>query len=292
MAVWLEGAMNWRFTEAEVMTFYMIVTNGLEGDTRFVGDTAGDVELIRGLLLGAGGCDPSPPPPDAPLYCPGDECYSQGGVFAFVDPRPNNGAPSPPFPPKFIRSALLWPGATQQRAGSRPMKPLHELTDDDHVRNMLDGADHGLLDRLGETDDAWSLGEVQLAKRLPFFRFGGPPPAECEFASLNTFCRFEALSFALDQRARGFAVWLQTGPRNERSLSLHNRGLCGWVRADREVDVKRWIWSLNDVIEALLVKQQASLEGLTREAHSELLTASLREARVLFGDVNGPGQRR
>jgi len=97
VALWFEGAITGSYNDEMAMLLYVLIANGLDGDVRVAGDTPGDVELIRGLLLGAGSCAAIDPPTDAALYRPGDECYRQHAeARAFVDPRPRNGEPSPP----------------------------------------------------------------------------------------------------------------------------------------------------------------------------------------------------
>lgn len=65
--------------------------NGLDGDVRIEAETAEGVQMMRGLVLGVGGCTRiAPPGPDeGSLYQEGDECYRQHETArVFLDPRP------------------------------------------------------------------------------------------------------------------------------------------------------------------------------------------------------------
>ncbi len=175
-------------------------------------------------------------------------------------------------------------------------KPFEQMTDEDHVRFMLDGGDRGLIDRLHETDDVWTFGGgVQLAKAYPVLRFGDPD-GKGEFVPLSSHCRFELTPFSLaDTGASGFALWLQTGPRDETSPSLRNRSLCGWVPPDREAEAKAWAAHLNEAIREHVAKQQAAWNALTDEQREQAINEARFEASVRFLERVGipmPGRKK
>ena len=63
--------------EQSLQLLVLLFGNGLEGDVRLEGETADAVEVLRGLTLKVGSCNPIDPPTDSPLYQPGDECFRQ-----------------------------------------------------------------------------------------------------------------------------------------------------------------------------------------------------------------------
>jgi hypothetical protein len=82
--------------------YYLLFANGLDWQTRIVGDTPEALDVARGLARGAGSCQRVEPgkcltselKEGTCLYREGDECYLQGevatGSYAclFIDPRP------------------------------------------------------------------------------------------------------------------------------------------------------------------------------------------------------------
>jgi hypothetical protein len=161
-------------------------------------------------------------------------------------------------------------------------KSRDEMTDDDHIRYMLDGTDRGLIEDLWEAPDGWTFGGgVWLSKEYPLLKFdtSGRP----DLLPLSRHCHFEARSFHLaDTGAQGVVLWLQTGPRDERSPSIKNRTLCGWVRLEREVEARKWVWFLNDVIEAHVAKQEARWNALTDAERADLINEIRFESSVRF----------
>lgn len=163
-------------------------------------------------------------------------------------------------------------------------------TDEDHIRYMLDGGDRGLIDHLWEMDDAWGFGgSVWLAKEQPVMKFGGPSPSESdEFVPLSSHYQFHATPFHLtDTGTRGTAIWLQTGPRDERSSSLDNRVLCGWVRPEREPDARKWVAFLNGLMASHLARRQAEWDALTDDQRAEATNAARFEESVRFFERMG-----
>jgi hypothetical protein len=164
-------------------------------------------------------------------------------------------------------------------------KSLAEMTDDDHIRYMLDGGDRGLIERLWETKDAWTFGGgVWIGKEHPLIKFDARRPSEKpDFLPLSRHCQFEARSFHLhDTGAHGVVIWLQTGPRDEGSPSLKNRTLCGWVPLEREVEARTWVWVLNDLIESHVAKQEADWSSLTDAQRTALINDAHFESGVRF----------
>ena len=169
-------------------------------------------------------------------------------------------------------------------------KNIDEMTDDDHVRYMLDGGDRGLIAHLWEMQDAWGFGGgVWLAKEQPLIKYGGPSPSKKdEFVPVSAHCRFEAIPFHLaDIGARGLAIWFQTGPRDERSSSLDNRTLCGWVRPEQEDDAKKWVRFLNGLIASHIARRQAAWDALTEEQRADAISAAHFEASFRFFEQLG-----
>ncbi len=162
-------------------------------------------------------------------------------------------------------------------------KSLDDMTDDDHIRYMLDGSDRGLIENLWESPNAWTFGGgVWIGKEDPRIMFDPRTPSgKPDFLPLNRHCRFEVSSFHLaETAAQGVVLWLQTGPRDEGSPSIKNRTLCGWVRLEREVEARKWVWFLNDLIETHLAKQEAHWNSLTDAQRAELLDDARFESSV------------
>jgi hypothetical protein len=174
-------------------------------------------------------------------------------------------------------------------------KPRDQMTDEDHIRYMLDGGDRGIIEKLWEMKDSWGFGGgVWLAKEHPLVKFGvAGPSKKDEFLPLNASCRFEATPFHLaDTGARGLAVWFQWGPRDERSCSLDNRTLCGWVRPEREADVTEWLRFLNELVAAHIAKRQAAWDAMTDEQRQDAISAAHFEAsRLAFERLGIPMPR-
>jgi hypothetical protein len=126
-----------------------------------------------------------------------------------------------------------------------------DMTDEDHVRYMLDGGERGLIERLWETKDAWGFGgSLWIAKEHPVFKDGPMRGETGDITRLTSHNRFEKTKFHLaDTGARGWALWFLRGPRDASSGSLDNRSLCGWVPLDRENELSGWLDFLNGLIE-------------------------------------------
>lgn len=162
-------------------------------------------------------------------------------------------------------------------------KSLDDMTDDDHIRYMLDGSDRGLIENLWESPNAWTFGGgVWIGKEDPRIMFDPRTPSgQPDFLPLNRHCRFDVSSFLLAETgAQGVVLWLQTGPRDTGSPSIKNRTLCGWVRLEREVEARKWAWFLNDLIEAHVAKQEAHWNSLTDAQREELINDARFESSV------------
>ena len=155
------------------------------------------------------------------------------------------------------------------------------MTDQDHIRYMLDGSDRGRVTKLWEAPDAWGFGGgLWLAKEHPMVKLGAREASDKdEFLTLNASCRFEATPFQLDESGvRGEAIWFQSGPRDTGAPSLHNRILCGWVAADRAADLAEWIRFLNELIAAHVATLKAQGDALTDEQKQDAISAAHFEA--------------
>ena len=158
------------------------------------------------------------------------------------------------------------------------------MTDEDHIRYMLDGGERGRIERPVETKDAWGFGgTLWLAKEHPAFKDGPMTEPSGTITQLNSHCRFETTRFELaDAGAKGFAVWFVRGFRDTSSSSLDNRSLCGWVRLEREAEFAGWIDFLNDLIAKHLAKLQAAWEAMTDEERRDAMSHQHFEASMAF----------
>lgn len=93
-AIRIRGAEHFDLVvEQSLQLLVLLFGNGLEGDVRLEGETADAVEVLRGLVLKVGSCQPIDPPTDSPLYQPGDECFRQHATArVFLCPTPVSGS--------------------------------------------------------------------------------------------------------------------------------------------------------------------------------------------------------
>jgi hypothetical protein len=158
------------------------------------------------------------------------------------------------------------------------------MTDEDHVRYMLDGGDRGLILRLYETNDSLGFGGgLWIAKEQPLFKDGVTPSGGGRISQLYRRSRFYKQRFELpDTGAKGWAVWFQRGSDPLRPNTPGNCVLCGWVRLDREAEVTGWLDRLNELIQVNLDRAGAPSEEQEREAAA---AAHARGSAAILGSL-------
>ncbi|MBZ0234862.1 MAG: hypothetical protein K8M05_21220 [Deltaproteobacteria bacterium] len=158
------------------------------------------------------------------------------------------------------------------------------MTDEDHIRYMLDGGERGLIERLWETKDAWGFGgSLWIAKEHPLFKDGPMRDASGDITRLTSYNRFEKTRFHLaDTGARGWAVWFLRGPRDAASGSMDNRSLCGWVHLEREAELSGWLDFLNSLIETHVEKASAAWSAMTEAERQAVSDRHVQRSLAFF----------
>lgn len=127
------------------------------------------------------------------------------------------------------------------------------MTDDDHIRYMLDGGTRGQIERLIESKDTIGFGGgLWLHAELPAFKEDVGRPGPMRLGELRRRSEFYKQRFELDTGAAGFAVWFRRGSDPLRPRRDDDRTLCGWVPLAREAEVTAWLERLNTLIQTNL----------------------------------------
>jgi hypothetical protein len=146
------------------------------------------------------------------------------------------------------------------------------MSDDDHIRYMLDGGTRGLLEHLVELRDAWGFGgTIWIAKHAAVYKVGPGDSTDGDLYPLRPATRWEKTWFELDTGAKGWAVWFHAP-----ELALDGRSLCGWVPPEREVELTKWLTFLNAEI-AKLVANAPPVDPAEEAAKKFALTRAFYE---------------
>ncbi len=135
---------------------------------------------------------------------------------------------------------------------------------DPQIRYMFEGQTEpvGEISDIAETTDAWGfrgrdwMGTLWLSKEFAEYKLGPAHDASGSIHRLHGASCFGAQFFDypdLGPRARGWAIYFWR--------DATRTTICGWVPADRETDLTRWIGHLNAVICARLAAPKYLTSG-------------------------------